>query len=139
MLGRVVTTMILRLLDQSDLRAAHRQASWLRRPAVQQVEIGEAFLDEQQRVRTAAALRRWFNDCGCGFGTAALLVTTVALLLALGRTLPSLAVALVSGLVAALAGKVAALAWSRHRIRRTLRRIADARAMPASDPVEGRQ
>jgi hypothetical protein len=131
--------MLVRLMDQSDLRAAHRHASWLRRPAVQQVEIGEALLDDEtERVQIAAALRRWFNDCGCGVGTIALLTTVATLLLTLGWTLPALAVALASGLVAALAGKLAALAWSRHRIHHTLRRIADAAPTPVSGVGSGR-
>jgi hypothetical protein len=134
----MVTMMLLQLMDQSDLRAAHRHASWLRRPAVQQVEIGEGLLDGTERVQTAAALRRWFNDCGCGVGTIALLTTMAALLLTFGWTLPSLAVALASGLIAALAGKLAGLAWSRHRIHHTLRRIADAAPTPASGLGPGR-
>lgn len=121
--------MRLQLECLDDLKRAERLASWLGRPSVNNVVVLLPWLDATERDRSARAIYRLFNDCGCAAATAAAFGSVAVAVLVLrlsGREFSwQLAGAMfVVGLAAAAAGKLAGLAWSRWRLRVRLRRMS---------------
>lgn len=126
--------MRLTLETRDDLRRALALASWLDRPTVDAVEIRLPWLTAAERDRSAAEIRRLFNDRGCAAATVALVLTAVVLAV-LGADADwswwGSGVATLLCLAAATAGKLLALAASRRRLRSRLRGLAEVVDAPA--------
>ena len=119
--------MRLTLETDADLRRALALASWLDRPAVSHVEVRLPGLGPVERDRSARAIRKLFNDCGCVVSTVAMVATAVVLAVAGAGADWSwwrIGVATLVCLAAAIAGKVLALAASGWRLRIRLRHLA---------------
>jgi hypothetical protein len=101
-------------------------ASWLGRPSVDRVVVDLPWVEEDDRQRVAKALRRYFNDCGCFWGTPVFLVALLSGLILLdgADTWQGVVGCIVFALVAGAAGKLLGLAWSRWRLLAWLRRLA---------------
>ena len=56
--------MTLVIEDAHDLDRTAQLASWFARPAVGQVHVRLPWLDHGERMRSASALARLFNECG---------------------------------------------------------------------------
>ncbi|NJC68611.1 hypothetical protein HC031_02560 [Planosporangium thailandense] len=127
------------LESQEDVLQAAALASWLDRPSVSDVVVALPWLDTAERASSARAIRRLFNDCGCGVGSVAFVATVTAVVLprVLSRawSWPSLGTAVGAGIAAAVAGKLAGLAWSRWRLRTRLRRLAETRPAESAVPA----
>ncbi|MFD5389254.1 hypothetical protein ACFWMG_30895 [Streptomyces sp. NPDC127074] len=113
----------------ADLKGAAALASWLDRPAVDEVVVRVPWLDADDRKDSAVMIRRLFNDCGCaaaatGF-TLAASVFLVCQLAVAGWSWGSAGLAALAGVIAGTGGKLLALAWSRHRLRTLLLRMAE--------------
>ncbi|WP_233362184.1 hypothetical protein [Streptomyces sp. GMR22] len=123
--------MRLKLEWPEDLEHAAALASWFGRPSVHEVVVLVPWLDADEQHRSAASIRRLFNDCGCAAGMVAFAVTVGVVLgrqLAVGGwSWSSAGIALLVGVVGAAVGKLLGLAWSRHRLRSLLLRIGRSR------------
>jgi hypothetical protein len=122
--------MRLKLECLEDLKEATALASWLNRPSVREVVVLIPWLDADERERSAKALCRLFNDCGCAVATAAF-AAAAGLVIILhpgspGWSWASFGTAFVAGVAAGVVGKLAGLAWSRLRLRAWLRRMSKA-------------
>ncbi|QLH25536.1 hypothetical protein [Streptomyces sp. Rer75] len=126
--------MRLKLECPEDLEHAAALASWLGRPTVHDVVVLVPWLDPDERRRSAATIRRLFNDCGCAAGMAAFAVTAgVALgyqFAVGGWSWPSAGVGVLVAVAGGAVGKLLGLAWSRHRLRSLLLRM-DGRGRPS--------
>lgn len=120
--------MHIEIAERTDLDRAGALVSWLRRPHVDRVVVTLAALDARERERSAEAIRRLFNDCGCTWSAVAL-VGAGGVALAAGRSVIGVAL---TALAAAVAGKLLGLAWSRHRLLARLRALR-----LAATPKEG--
>ncbi|MEU1803652.1 hypothetical protein [Streptomyces sp. NPDC019937] len=123
--------MRLNLEWPEDLEHATALASWLGRPSVHEVVVLVPWLDADEQRRSAASIRRLFNDCGCPAGMAGFVVTVGVVLghqLAVGGwSWPWVGFALLAGVAGGAVGKLLGLAWSRHRLRSLLLRIGRSR------------
>lgn len=119
--------MRLVLHGRSDLERTARLATWLSRPAVDDVSVTLPWLTEDERHRAARAIRRYFNDCGCLAGAPAFVIALAWCLAAnpwpAGPAWSAAGYTLLASVGAALAGKGAGLFWSRWRLRVLIRRI----------------
>jgi hypothetical protein len=124
--------MRLIIAGNGDVEHAGRLATWLNRPAVDQVVVSVPWLEVAERHRLARTLEMHFNDGGYAFGVPAF-VAALAWCFYTGSwssdaaSLPAAAAYTVAVSVAsAMGGKLAGLAWSRWRLRTLLRHIAAA-------------
>lgn len=122
--------MRLVLDGRSDLERTERLATWLSRPAVDDVCVTLPWLDEDERHRVARAIQTYFNDCGCLVGAPAFVLALAWCLHASpwpdGSAWAAAGYTLLASVGAALAGKGAGLLWSRWRLRVLLRRMTHA-------------
>ncbi|MER5918262.1 hypothetical protein ABT124_50570 [Streptomyces sp. NPDC001982] len=122
--------MRLTLESLDDLKGAARLASWLGRPSVDEVVVRTPWLAAEEQDRSAKAIRRLFNDCGCAVGMAAFAIATAAVLVLQlprhGWSWAPVGTALLVGVGAAVVGKLLGLAWSCLRLRALLRRMSGA-------------
>ena len=120
--------MTLVIEDAHDLDRTAELAASLARPTVGQVHVRLPWLDHDERARSASALTRLFNECGCLWGAPAFL--SVLAWGALGAPWSSLGTPAALGLSmllatsAGLAAVVSALVWSRWRLRVLLAQLA---------------
>jgi hypothetical protein len=116
--------MRLTLEHPGDLEKAATLASWLGRPTVDEVLVRLPWLNADEREKSASAVRRLFNDCGCAAAAATFALATSALLtywlVVAGWSWPHAGMTVLIGVAAGLGGKLLALAWSRHRLRALL-------------------
>ncbi|MEV6816443.1 hypothetical protein [Micromonospora sp. NPDC051296] len=118
--------MHIEIAGHADLDRAEALVSWLERPHLDRVTITLPGLDTTERERTAVTLRHLFNDCGCAWGLAALVVAGAGSLLAWPSGGRGIAVAVLGCLLAAAAGKLLGLAWSRRRLLALLHHLRSA-------------
>jgi hypothetical protein len=120
--------MTLVIEDAHDLDRTARLAAGLARPAVGQVHVRLPWLDHAEQARSASALARLFNECGCLWGAPAFL--SVLAWGALGApwstlgTLAAIGVSMLLATTAGLAAVVFALVWSRWRLQVLLAQLA---------------
>ena len=125
--------MTLVIEDAHDLDRTARLASWFDGPAVGQVHVRLPWLDHGERMRSARAVARYFNECGSLWAAPAFL--SVLAWAALGApwssfgTLAATAISLMLATVAALVATVSARAWSRWRLQVLLARLARGRVI----------
>lgn len=119
--------MHLTIASTEDAMAAMRLARWHRRPVLDRVVVAVPGMSQVEATALAAALKRNFNECGCGWGGFALLgtaaVVSAASWLLKVALLPSLGYVALLCVAAALVGRSAALAWSAWRVRVLLSRL----------------
>jgi hypothetical protein len=115
--------MHIEIADRADLDRAETLVSLLRRPHLDRVTVTLPGLDATERERTAAIIRRLFNDCGCDWGALALVTAVVGVLMVGPSGGPAVAAAVLGCLAAAVAGKLLGLSWSRRRLLLRLRAL----------------
>ena len=119
--------MKIQLNNRDDVERARSLATWLSRPAVDQVVITIPWLPERQRARLEKRIKYLFNDCGCLWGGPVFLVVFSAVLVTKwssgGFSWPTLGVSFGIGAMAALTAKFTALACSGVRLKSLLNRI----------------
>ncbi len=108
--------MHIEIADHADLDRAEALVSWLERPHLDRVIITLPGIGTTERERAAANLRHLFNDCGCAWGLAALVLAGAGSLLVWPSGARGVTGAVLGCLLAAVAGKLLGLAWSRRRL-----------------------
>ncbi|PZG16421.1 hypothetical protein C1I95_17700 [Micromonospora craterilacus] len=118
--------MHIEIADHVDLDRAEALVSWLERPHLDRVTITLPGLDTTERERAAVTVLRLFNDCGCAWGLAALVLAGTGALLVRPDGGQGIAGVVLAGLLAAAAGKLLGLAWSRRRLLALLHNLRSA-------------
>jgi hypothetical protein len=128
---------VLELEDRDDLDRAVVLVSWLNRPSMEKVRVTLPWLDPSEQARSAAAIHRLFNDCGCLWGGPTFFLVLVGSLttrfVAAEMSWAAMGVSFLVAMLAAFAAKILGLAVTRWRLLVWLRRLS-----PPNEPAAER-